>query len=110
MDTWYKIAALAPYIGLFFYGVAYFFKKKDKKRDDDHELLIYIKNSIEQIEIEMKSQKGHLIHIDIEQDVHERWFLKLCEGIRNMRLFHKTYHKEDDVPLDLERPEPLKIQ
>lgn len=109
MDTWYKVTAIAPYVIAFFYGIAYFFKKKDKKHDDESALLHKIDSRLEQIEISMKSSKDHLESVDVEIDVHERWFMKLCEAIRIVRFFHKTYHKEDEVPLDLEKPEPIRL-
>lgn len=108
MDTWYKIAAIAPYIVALFYGLGYFFKKKDKKKEDESTLLYDIKATVEQIEIQLKSDKGHFSYIDIEQDVHERWLAKICASIRNIKIYHKGQHNQD-MDIDIERPEPLKI-
>ena len=108
MDTWYKVGLIAPYIVALFYGLGYFFKKKDKRTEDDHTLLNRIDKRLEQIEIKIQSDAVHLKHIDIEQDVHERWFAKVCEQIRNIRRDHRQYHSENNYDLDLTRPEPLK--
>jgi hypothetical protein len=108
MDTWYKIAAVAPYVVALLYGLGYFFKKKDKKKEDESTLLHDIKTAVEQIQIQLQSDKGHLSHIDIEQDVHERWLTKVVAAIGNIRIYHKTQHNQE-MDMDLERPEPLKI-
>jgi hypothetical protein len=109
MDTWAKVGIITPYIIFILGALWYLIRGRKSRGDSDHELLIEIKKDVYDIKVQLQSDKGHLSHIDIEQDVHERWFAKVCEGIRNIKIYHRNYHKEDNYDLDLSRPDPLKI-